>query len=61
MIAAFSVMMFRAGGYRAEGAFFNGLNGDGRQQSETGKMPPADTGEQSPDIWDEMSRKEKNS
>lgn len=39
LMAAHFATMFRGAGYRAEGAFFNGLNGQGRQQSEVGKDP----------------------
>ena len=58
LIAFFAATMLRTGGYRAEGAFFNGLGGQGRQQSEVSKAPKAGSGEQPANIWDMMDQKD---
>ena len=56
-IAAGSAMMMRTGGYRAEGAFFNGLNGQGRQQSEVSKKD-YQPDEPNADIWKQLEQKQ---
>ena len=40
LIVAHWAKLFKGAGYRAEGAFFNGLQGQGRQQSEVSKTHP---------------------
>ena len=54
LIAVFAASMFRTGGYRAEGAFFNGF-GQGRQQSEVSKRSDPSQGEQNAGIWETMT------
>lgn len=39
LMAAHWAKMFQGAGYRAEGAFYNGPDGHGRQQSEVSKDP----------------------
>ncbi len=56
LIAANFAMMMRTGGYRAEGTFFNGLAGQGRQQSEVAKADQPVVGEQNAQIWDELKK-----
>lgn len=41
LIVAHWAQLFKGAGYRAEGGFYNGLNGQGRQQSEVSKDPNA--------------------
>lgn len=41
LMAVHWARLFRGAGYRDEGAFFNGMNGQGRQQSEVSKDPNA--------------------
>lgn len=41
LIVAHWAKLFKGAGYRAEGAFFSGLNGQGRQQSEVSQDPTA--------------------
>ena len=54
-LAAYVALMMRTGEYRAEGTFFNGLMGQGRQQSEVSKDPDAWKGTQNGSIWDRMN------
>ncbi len=56
LIVFYSALMFRVGGYSPDMAAFNGLKGQGRQQSEAGKM---DYQPDNPDagVWDQMEGK----
>ena len=49
--------MLRAQGYRGEGAYSEGLYGQGRQQSELVKVDQPVMGEQSVNIWDKVEKK----
>ena len=52
-----SVRMLRVGGYSPEGVFFNGLGGQGRQQSEAVKQEVPGSGEQPANIWEMVEDK----
>ena len=51
---AYAAIMLKNAGYLGEGAFFHGIDGKGRQQSEVVKAQPFQSGEQTAAIWDEM-------
>ena len=51
----YAAMMLKTGGYSGDGAFFHGIHGQGRQQSEVGKVEPFQHGEQEATIWDKMT------
>jgi len=51
---AYAAVMLKNAGYLGEGAFFHGIDGKGRQQSEVVKAQPFQSGEQTAAIWDEM-------
>ena len=52
--AGFSLML-KTGGYSADGVYFHGLYGQGRQQSETVKLDSAVPAENA-DIWKRMEQ-----
>jgi hypothetical protein len=56
VMACIYTTMMRGRGQDPEQGLYNGLNGQGKQQSETvdAKMP--EPGEQSPDIWEKMEK-----
>ena len=54
---ALAAIMLKTGGYTGDDAFFHGLKGQGRQQSEVGKADTFQSGEQTAAIWDEMKDK----
>ena len=58
VLAVGIVRLLRIGGYRNEGAFFNGLGGQGRQQSEVSKEPESGAQQQG-NVWDQMEGKAK--
>ena len=49
--------MLRAQGYQGEGAYEEGLYGQGRQQSELVKVDQPVMGEQPANIWDKVEKK----
>ena len=49
--------MLRAQGYRGEGAYCEGINGQGRQQSELVELDQPAAGEQPVNIWDKVEKK----
>ena len=53
---ALAAIMLKTGGYTGDGAFFHGLKGQGRQQSEVPKAEAFQAGEQTAAIWDEMTK-----
>ena len=57
--AALAAIMLKTGGYGGNDAFFHGLKGQGRQQSEVGKADTFQSGEQTAAIWDEMTKDKK--
>ena len=56
MGVALAAIMLKTGGYTGDDAFFHGLKGQGRQQSEVGKADTFQSGEQTAAIWDEMTK-----
>ena len=56
---ALAAIMLKTGGYGGNDAFFHGLKGQGRQQSEVGKADTFQSGEQTAAIWDEMTKDKK--
>ncbi len=58
LIAFGSAKMMRTGGYQDNIPFFNGLKGQGRQQSEVTKVKQNNSGEQPANIWDQMTQKD---
>ena len=56
---ALAAIMLKTGGYTGDDAFFHGLKGQGRQQSEVGKADTFQSGEQTAAIWDEMTKDKK--
>ena len=56
---ALAAIMLKTGGYGGNDAFFHGLKGQGRQQSEVDKVGPFQSGEQTAAIWDEMMKDKK--
>jgi len=53
---AYAAILLKTAGYLGEGAFFHGIDGKGRQQSEVVKAQPFQSGEQTAAIWDEMTK-----
>ena len=51
----YAAMLLKRGGWSGDGAFFNGLHGQGRQQSEVAKVQPLQQGEQDATVWDKMT------
>lgn len=60
LTAVYYRTMMRGRGYDPEQGTLNGLGGQGKQQSETVKVTQPVIGEQSADIWDQMTNKENN-
>jgi hypothetical protein len=50
------VTMMRGRGQDPEQGLYNGLNGQGKQQSETVDVNMPESGEQNPDIWEKMEK-----
>ena len=48
--------MMRGRGQDPEQGLYNGLNGQGKQQSETVDVNMPEPGEQNPDIWEKMEK-----
>ena len=48
--------MMRGRGQDPEQGLYNGLNGQGKQQSETVDVNMPEPGEQSPEIWEKMEK-----
>jgi hypothetical protein len=59
LIVAGGAQMFRGAGYRDPDAYFNGLNGQGRQQSEVqvDKTAPQGYQDRPSNIWDQTENK----
>ena len=58
MIFAYGIMM-RGRGMNPDQGLFNGLYGQGKQQSEEVEMPQPVIGEQPANIWDKMKQEKK--
>ena len=52
----YAAIMLKTAGFLGEGAFFHGIDGKGRQQSEVVKADTFQSGEQTAAIWDEMTK-----
>ena len=50
------VTMMRGSGHNPDQGIYNGLGGQGKQQSEVVKADMTEPGEQSPEIWEKMQK-----